>query len=109
MRQTEVATSHALGDTGTSTGERQGPYAIWAKHDVWVSFTKVDVCLEDIFSFGVITSRYVPIWKDFECGHFDFDFQFLGQEFADGRANRARTLENDESSRLGYTKVDDLS
>ena len=64
MRQTKVATSHALGDTGTSTGERQGPDAVWAKYDVWVSFTKVDVCLEDVFPFGVITSGYVSIWKD---------------------------------------------
>jgi len=65
MGQTKVAPSDALGDTGTSTGKRQGSYAVWAKHDVWVGFTKVDVCLEDIFSFGVIASRYVSIWKDF--------------------------------------------
>jgi len=78
MSQTKVATSDAFGNTGTSTGKRQCSYTVWANHDVWVGFTKVDVCLEDFFSFGVIASRYVSIWKDFECGHLDFNFQLLG-------------------------------
>ena len=75
MRQTEVATSHALGDTGTPTGEGQGSYAVWAKHNVRVGSTKVHVRFEDILSHGITASRNFSVWEDFHCGDFNVNLQ----------------------------------
>lgn len=77
MRQTVMATPHALGHTRTPTRKRKRPNTIRPKRDIRVCISELTIPFKYLTRgayFG--TAKDDPIARYFERGDFDFNLEF---------------------------------
>lgn len=108
VSKTEMTASHTLGDTSTSTGERQSSDTVWADGNVGVGIAQVQMGMEDILRSRSKPASDGSIREHFQCWDFHANLEFRVQEFFDGRVDSACSLEYNKASGLGNAKVDDL-
>ena len=99
----------ALWLAGRAAGEGERANAVRTKNDIGVGIGEVDLRVQDVLTVGAVTTVDRSVGVDLNRGHFDAKVEFSRQELADGGANGACTLQDNESSGLGNAKVDDLT